>query len=112
MQGNVLVTLHRGAVSPRFDHTSEVWLGRVDASGALVRSRNMLLANASVEDLCRIILAENVTTVVCCGIEQQYYDYLAWKRIRVLDGVVGGRDAVVAALVDGTLEAGAILGGL
>ncbi|MDR3043452.1 MAG: dinitrogenase iron-molybdenum cofactor biosynthesis protein [Desulfovibrio sp.] len=111
-RGNVLVALHRDAVAPRFDRATEAWLGRIDSEGGLARSRTMVLANASAEELCRIILTENVAVVVCCGIEQEFYDYLTWKRITVLDGVVGGRDAVIGALLAGTLKADAVLGGV
>ncbi len=112
MRGNVLVALHRDAVAPRFDRATEAWLGRIDGEGGLARSRTMVLASATAEELCRIILTENVTTVVCCGIEQEFHDYLTWKRITVLDGVVGGRDAVIGALLAGTLKADAVLGGV
>ncbi|WP_353115621.1 dinitrogenase iron-molybdenum cofactor biosynthesis protein [Nitratidesulfovibrio sp.] len=112
VRGNVLVALHRDAVAPRFDRATEAWLGRIDSEGGLARSRTMVLAKASAEELCRIILTENVAIVVCCGIEQEFYDYLTWKRITVLDGVVGGRDAVIGALLAGTLKADAVLGGV
>jgi hypothetical protein len=49
----------------------------------------MVLPQASAEKLCHMIITEDIQAVICGGIEEEYYDYLCWKRIDVMDSVIG-----------------------
>jgi predicted Fe-Mo cluster-binding NifX family protein len=110
-RGNVkvLITLYNNDVAPRFDLATEVLIVGVDANGATTEEKNIVLPQASAEALCQLILAEGVHTVVCGGIEDEYYQYLTWKKIKVLDSVIASRHRVLALIGEGTLKEGTIL---
>jgi predicted Fe-Mo cluster-binding NifX family protein len=102
----VLLTIADEDVSPRFDHTTEVLIVILDRSGAVRSERTVVLPQASAEDLCQLIVTEGVDTVVCGGIEEEFHQYLGWKRVRVLDSVMGSWPAALDRLRDGTLASG------
>ncbi|GFM32639.1 NifB/NifX family molybdenum-iron cluster-binding protein [Desulfovibrio subterraneus] len=104
----LLIALHGDEVSPRFDLTREAWIGSIH-DGGVVRKRNVVLPQASSEGLCHLAVTEDVDALVCGGIEDEFYQYLHWKRITVYDNVIGPLEDVVQAYIDGTLVAGAIL---
>jgi hypothetical protein len=47
--------------------------------------------------------------VICGGIEEEYYQYLTWKRVKVLDSVIGDSGEALERLAAGRLQAGDIL---
>ena len=103
-----LVTLDLDHVSPRFDLTAEVWLGRTGGDSP-PHGKTLVLSQASADELCKLVLTEKVDLVVCGAIEDKYFDYLQWKGVQVFDSVVGHLDAVVRALDEECLESGAVL---
>lgn len=107
----MLIPLHDEEVAPRFDLATEVLIAELDDDGSLVEKKNIVLPQASAEDLCQLILHEDISLVVCGGIEEEYYQYLTWKKIRVIDSIIGHHEQVVRCLKDGTLVEGAILTG-
>jgi predicted Fe-Mo cluster-binding NifX family protein len=109
MAGKVLIALHGNDVAPRFDLATEVCIATVGADGRVEDERTLVLPHASAEKLCRMVLTEDVEAVICGGIEEEYFQYLTWKRVRVLDSVMGPYDRVLEAFRLGRLEAGAIL---
>jgi len=52
---------------------------------------------------------EKIGTVVCGGIEDEYYQYLKWKNVKVLDSVIGSYKDVIKRLESGTLQSGDII---
>jgi len=109
MGERVLVTLSGGEICPRFDHTTEVLIADVEADETGTRQRTVVLPHPSAEDLCHLIIAEGVTVVICGGIEDEFHEYLTWKKIRVLDSVMGSAEEALARLGAGTLEPSANL---
>ena len=105
----VLITILENEVAPRFDLATEVLLATMDQQGQILEEKTIVLPRASSEDLCYMILAENVAVVVCGGIEDEFYQYLAWKKVRVIDSVIGPWDRVLKELGENRLQAGAIL---
>ena len=61
----------------------------LDREGRLNDEKTIVLPRASSEDLCYMILAEGVEVVICGGIEEEFYDYLTWKKVRVIDNIIG-----------------------
>lgn len=104
--GSVLIPLFRDDVAPRFDRACEALLVSWDALGAEVSRATVILARPSAEEMCRLAERERVTTVVTGGVEDEYYQYLRWKKIDVLDNVMGPAEAALAALKSGSLNAG------
>jgi predicted Fe-Mo cluster-binding NifX family protein len=109
MARKVLIPLYFNEVAPRFDLAAEVWLGRVEDDGRVSEERTLVLPQASAEGLCQLAITEKIETLVCGAIEEEYYQYLRWKKVEVLDSVIGTYHEVVKALVDGSLRSGAIL---
>ena len=109
MSEKVLVTLWENNVAPRFDQTTEVLIADLGDNGAIVEQKTMVLAHESTEDLCQLILNEEVGVVICGGIEEEYFDYLTWKKVKVLDSVMGPWERALDRLREGNLMPGAIL---
>ncbi len=84
----ILIPISGADVAPRFDLAPEVLIATTDAERRVVATRTMVLHHPSADDLCSLILSEYVDLVVCNGIEEEYYRFLTWKKIRVLDSVM------------------------
>jgi predicted Fe-Mo cluster-binding NifX family protein len=109
MATKILVTLHHDEVAPRFDLASEVLLVTVDADNREVRRQELVLANASADDLCDLILDREVAVLITGGMEEEHYHYLRWKRLAVIDGVAGLAEDALSRFLRGELESGDIL---
>lgn len=109
MERRVLITVARDEVAPRFDLATEALLLTVADSGEIVSRKSFLMAHASGDELCDLALSRDIGTIVCGGIEDEYYHYLRWKRIDVIDSVMGPLERVVGRLAAGRLKAGDIL---
>ncbi len=105
----VLVTLYDHDISPRFDLTTEVLIIELDREGAVTTERTVVLPHASAEELCHLILMEGINSVICGGIEEQFYQYLAWKKIKVMDSVMGPWSKALSLFRKGELVSGAFL---
>ncbi len=109
MGAKILITILGSNVAPRFDKTTEIVMFQIDDQGRLTDERTMVLHQSSPEDLCQLIISEDVQVVVCGGIEEEYYDYLKWKRLEVFDGVIGPYSEAVSRLRNNDLAPGQIL---
>lgn len=107
--GKVLITIDGEEVASRFDLCSEVWLGRMTREGEIRNERILVLPKASPDELCQLILTENISILICGGIESEYYEYLIWKKIKVFDSVIGNYQDALQALMHGHLNQGSIL---
>lgn len=105
----ILITITDKHVAPRFDLTTEVLVAHIDVRGRVVEQQTMVLPSASEEDLCHLILTENMDAVICSGIEDEYYQYLKWKRVEVLDSIIGPYATALNRYAAGKLHAGDIL---
>lgn len=109
MAEKILVPLFGDDIAPRFDLATEVLI----VSGVSDRRESdekiIVLPQASAEQLCHLILTESVTTVICGGIEEEYYRYLTWKKIQVLDSVIGPWRKALARFQLNNLQEGDIL---
>lgn len=94
----ILVPLMGDDLAPRFDLVQEVAIVTVNEKREVVDRKILVLAEASAESLCQLILNEKIGTVVCCGIEEEYYQYLTWKKVKVVDYIAGSLDAVIRHL--------------
>ena len=109
MVKKVLITLSENDVAPRFDLTTEVLITTLGADGPVEEDKTIVLAHASPEDLCQLILNEGIHIVVCGGIEEEFFEYLIWKKVQVLDSVMGPWERALERVERGDLKAGAIL---
>ena len=105
----ILIPLYEDDIAPRFDLATEALIVTgLDHPGS-IRKKMVVLPCASAEKLCQLIISEGVRTVVCSAIEDDYYQYLTWKKIDVLDSVIGSSQAAIDRLVAGNLNPGDIL---
>jgi predicted Fe-Mo cluster-binding NifX family protein len=112
MSVKILIPLYESDVAPRFDLATEVMIvSDVGKSGPGDQGdkRMVVLPSASADQLCHLIITEGIQTVICGGIEEDYYQYLVWKRIDVIDSVIGSSDEALKRFAEGTLGSGQIL---
>jgi predicted Fe-Mo cluster-binding NifX family protein len=105
----ILIPLAGDDVAPRFDLAPEAFVALITSDGSSSDERTIILPEASAEALCHLILTEKVEMVVCCGIEDEYYQYLTWKKVKVIDSVVGPYSKVLGEVARGTIVNGQIL---
>ena len=105
----LLITLRDSDIAPRFDLATEVLIVEFDGNKAAAKPRNILLPGPSADELCSLIIKEGVSLVICGGIEEAHYQYLVWKKIRVIDKVIGPAALALPLAQTGTLKSGAIL---
>ncbi|MBU0484484.1 MAG: hypothetical protein KKB30_08220 [Proteobacteria bacterium] len=98
-------------VAPRFDLATEVTIYSVISGRTKGEPRTVLLPGPSGDDLCGLILKEDANMIVCGGIEEEHYQYLVWKKIKVVDRVIGKTADVLSLALAGNLQAGAIVRG-
>lgn len=109
MAAKVMICLYGNEVSPRFDLTREVLIAVIDENAVTRDEKEVVLPQASVEMLSHMIMTEGIKIIVCGGIEEEYYQYLKWKNVKVLDSVIGDCQTVLQRLAQGRLKAGDIL---
>uniref|UniRef100_A0A7C4ESN7 Dinitrogenase iron-molybdenum cofactor biosynthesis protein n=1 Tax=Desulfomonile tiedjei TaxID=2358 RepID=A0A7C4ESN7_9BACT len=105
----VLIPLSGDDVAPRFDLAPEVVVVTLDDDGAVLDERAIVLPSASAEILCRLILDEKTDVVVCGGIDDEYFQYLTWKKVKVIDSVIGRYDEVLRRLAAHALAPGDVI---
>ena len=105
----VLIALHGNDISPRFDLATEVLIALVGEDGRVREEKTLVLPHPSAEKLCHMIVSEDVQAVVCGGIEEEYYQYLTWKRVSVIDSVIGDAACALERFGRGALRSGDIL---
>lgn len=108
----IMITTRGGFVSPRIDLSPEVIIATSYDNKLLEEPRSIIVSDVSAEIICELALQEDVATVICGGIEDQYYQFLTWKNIKVIDGVVGPLDDVLRLAVNDSLQPGVILPGV
>lgn len=107
MPKKILIPVYGQEIAPRFDLAAEAVL--VTPAGSDRGEKLVVLPQVSAEKLCHMILTEGIDTVICGGIEEEYYQYLTWKRIKVYDSVIGPWRQAVDRLIKGNLQTGAIM---
>lgn len=107
----VLFTISGNNISPRLDTTREILLFEVQKGDLIEPPRTILLDKGSAEDLCSFIIKEEISCIVCGGIEDKHYKYLTWKKARVIDSVIGPYQEALTLLLQDKLKEHVILPG-
>ncbi len=105
----LLITVQDDQVAPRFDLTTEVVIAEYDRSRLRSEPRYLILPRKSAEDLCDLVVKEGITCVICGGIEDNLHKFFQWKKIEVLDNIIGAHVLAMQRAIAGQLEAGTIL---
>jgi predicted Fe-Mo cluster-binding NifX family protein len=105
----IMIPIQGDYVAPRFDLATEILMARVERGQITGEPKTIIMERPSDEGLCQMVVEENITDVVCGGIEELHYNFLVWKKVSVLDGVIGDWQTALAKAVAGTLQQGEIL---
>ena len=85
----ILVTLQNNDIAPRFDLATEVLIAKIVRGRISGEPRTVLLPGPGSDALCSLIIKEEASLVICGGIEEAHFQYLVWKKIEVIDRVIG-----------------------
>lgn len=105
----LLIPIQGDFVAQRFDLACEIIIVHYDENSIIDKPKTIIMDRASDEELCQMIVEENITHVVCGGIEEQHYNFLIWKKITILDSVICGWQMAIDKMIAGKLQQGAIL---
>ena len=105
----ILITAQGDFVAQRFDLTAEVVIATLEGGVLLGKPRTIIMDRPSPEDLCNMIMEEKIALVICGGIEDRHYQFLTWKKIMVIDYVIGDHESVLKKAVAGELKPGDII---
>ncbi len=105
----LMVIIQGDFVAPRFDLATEILIVRFENKKVVGESKLIIRERSSDEDLCQMAVEENITDIICGGIEEVHFNFLVWKKIAVLDAIVGSWQTAVDQAVAGTLRQGQIL---
>lgn len=105
----LLIPIQGDFVAPRFDLATEILIARFENGEVDGSPRTIIMERPSDEGLCQMVVEENITDLVCGGIEELHYNFLRWKKVDVLDAVIGDWRTVVEKIVAGELQQGEIL---
>ncbi len=105
----ILITTQRDFVAQRFDLAVEVVIATVENGRLIGKPRAIIMDRPSPEDLCNMIMEENIAMVICGGIEDRHYQFLTWKKIRVIDFVIGDYESALDKAIAGELHPGDLL---
>jgi predicted Fe-Mo cluster-binding NifX family protein len=105
----VLVVLEGNNIAPRFDFAPEVLILSPAAEAKFDETKNVVLPRPSAEMVCHLATSENVQTVICGGIEEEYLQYFGWKKMEVIHSVIGPVGKVLERFRKGDLRPGDIL---
>lgn len=106
---NILIPLMDNDLSPRFDLAPEVLIVSITRETSAMGTLNEKVIHfetPSAEAMYRLVMAENIQTIICAGIEKEVYEFLRRKDIRVVDNVCGPVDPVLEAYLAGHLSPG------
>lgn len=104
----ITITVHQDYIAPRFDLTTEVLIILI-SNHVVEEKKSIVLTRSSADELCHLLLTENINTLICGGIEEEYYQFLKWKNIKIFDSVVGDWKMVFKNFQNNTLNPGDIL---
>ncbi len=105
----IMIPIQGDFVAPRFDLATEILITRVERGKIIGESKTIIMERPSDEGLCQMVVEENITDVVCGGIEELHYNFLVWKKVGVLDGVIGDWQTALEKAVAGILQQGDII---
>lgn len=100
----ILIPIQGDFVAPRFDLATVVIIAMVKDAVLLEPPKTIIMERPSEEALCEMIIGENITDVICGGIDEVHYTFLGWKNIIVIDGVIGGWESTLEKAVSGTIR--------
>lgn len=105
----LLVAVQGNDIAPRLDMTREILVYSITDGVVTDEPRTILLDKDSAEDICSFIIKEDISCIICGGIEDRHYKYLQWKKTMVIDSIIGPYRKALKLFLDDALSPQAIL---
>ena len=105
----ILATLQNNDIAPRFDLATEILIANIVRGKISGEPRTVLLPGPGSDALCSLIIKEEVSLVICGGIEEAHFQYLVWKKIEVIDRVIGPAPQAIELAIAKQLRPGGIV---
>lgn len=105
----IMATLQNNDIAPRFDLATEVLIARIIRGRISGEPRTVLLPGPGSDALCSLIIREEASLVICGGIEEAHFQYLVWKKIEVIDRVIGPAAQAISLAIAKQLRSGAVV---
>ena len=105
----LLLVIQGDYVAPRFDLATEIIIARYEKQIIIGEPKNIIMERPSDEGLSQMIVEEQITDLVCGGIEELHYKFLVWKKVNVIDCVIGGWQEALNRHVQNQLKHGDII---
>lgn len=105
----LLIPIQGDYVAQRFDLATEIIIVRFHDNKIIEKPKTIIMERPSDEELCQMIVEANITDVICGGIEELHYNFLVWKKINVIDAVIGAWQTAMHMAIAGELHQRAIL---
>jgi predicted Fe-Mo cluster-binding NifX family protein len=103
------IPLKDNRIIPRFDLATEILIIKSEGRSEILDKKSILLPRSSAEELCHLLLAENIDTLICGAMEEEYFEFLQWKGVDVFDSVAGAWDLAFIRWQTNQLASGDIL---
>jgi hypothetical protein len=104
----MMVLIQGDFVAPRFDLATEILIVRFEKGQVCGEPKIIITERSSEEMLCQMVVEENITNLICGGIEEVHFNFLVWKKVLILDAVIGSWRTALAKGVTGTLQQGEV----
>lgn len=105
----IVAILQGNDIAPRFDLATEVLIAKIARGKISGEPRTVLLPGPGSDALCSLIIREEASLVICGGIEEAHFQYLVWKKIEVIDRVIGPAVQAIAQAIAKQLRPGGIV---
>jgi len=105
----LMVLIQGDFIAPRFDLATEILIVRFENGIVIGEPKMIIIERSSDETLCQMVVEENITNMICGGIEEVHFNFLIWKKVTVMDAVIGSWRTAVEKAVAGSLQQGEIL---
>jgi len=89
MTHKISIPLYHEDVAPRFDMATEVLILTLPKGDLPQEKKTIILPRSSADDLCYLLLSERTNTLICGAVEEEYYQFLKWKKIEIFDSIAG-----------------------
>ncbi|MCP3941724.1 MAG: hypothetical protein GY710_09625 [Desulfobacteraceae bacterium] len=108
MIDKITITIHQDQIAPRFDLTTEILIILISSNLVVEEKKSIVLPRSSADDLCHLLISENINTLICGAMEDEYYQFLKWKQINIFDSVMGSWATAFKNWQENTLNPGDI----
>jgi predicted Fe-Mo cluster-binding NifX family protein len=100
---NIAIPIYGSRVMPRFGCTREMIIVSVE-DGRIVSTRQVRLTPEIWLALPAVLAAEQVSVLICGGIDPRFQQAILGQKIQLVWGVIGEWQDVLQAYLDGTLQ--------